>query len=135
MWRAVRDSFDTPISLEPLPEHCRESSTAEELVPPIEIEVGDSFGDVVNRLEIASGHRWRFEEIRGTPVLRPNVEILGQGNALDTRIDLNVENASVWDSLCALAQAINRPNAADGEIGTHLRIHITRPGPGGVEAE
>jgi hypothetical protein len=135
MWLAVTDSFDIPIALEPLPEHCLDADTPEELLPPIEIAADETFATAISRLESASGHRWKFEQIRGTPVLRPNVEVLGRGNALDTVIDLRVEDVSVWDSLCTLARAVNRQKHGDNRARKQLHIWpdatgvLRRPAP------
>jgi hypothetical protein len=127
MWLAVTDSFDIPIALEPLPEHCLDSDRPEELLPPIEIRADETFATAISRLVEASEHRWKFEQIRGTPVLRPNVEVLAEGNALDTIVSLSVKRASVWESLCALARAINRTNA-DSD-GARKRLLILPDGP------
>lgn len=123
VYGTVRDVFEARIALETLPDDCRGADTLATVIPPFAITRGETFGSAMARFEAISEHRWKFEELGSIPVLRPNTEVLGQGNALDTRVSLDIEKASVWDSLCALARAVNRK----GSIHPKAHPLIIRP--------
>jgi hypothetical protein len=123
----IRDIFNVRISRETPLEDGRGADTPEKRLLPFEIERGETFEHAIRRLEEASEHHWKFEEIHGVPVVRLNPEVVAERTALDTEISLHVDKASIWDSLCALARAINRKNAAADPTNKPLQIWPSGP--------
>ncbi len=125
--RAIETCFGTLLSQEPLPEHCAGAAGSEVPPAPFSIAEGESFSDVIARLEVASQGRWNFQEIHGVPVLRPDPQVAGYGTLLDTVVTVNIKAASVWDAMCALARAVNSAN--DVQSGRARPLLIVFPGP------
>ena len=108
--QTIQENFDVILSIEPLPEQCAGAENPRLTFEPFTINIGERFGDVVVRLEEASQGRWIYEEIHGVPLLRPNNAIEGHGTLLDTVISVDIDAASMWDAICAVARAVNKVN-------------------------
>lgn len=124
---AIESAFGLRISIEPLPEHCAGTATAEKPPEPFAVYKGERFGEAISRLESASAGRWIFEEIHGVPLLRPEEAFEGHGTLLDTSVTVDIEAASVWKALCALASAVNHANEVHAGKARPLLIMIAGP--------
>jgi hypothetical protein len=122
----IRDVFRVPLSQEAFPKQTPYADTSvREEVPPFRIDAGETFGSVMKRVVAVSDNVYRFEVIRGTPVLRPNPEIVKTPNLLDTVVDLEIEDSTIWDALCVLARAVNRKVLPEG--GKALYVQLNGP--------
>jgi hypothetical protein len=125
VFSSIRAVFDVALSLEGVPEESGYVDPSGGEVPPFSIRAGETFGSVMRRVVAESDDIYKFEVIRGTPILRPNPDIVETTNLLDTVINLNIEDATIWDALCDLARSVNRENLATG--GKALYIHLQGP--------
>lgn len=125
VFSSIRTAFDKALSLEGVPEESGYADPSGKEVPAFSIQAGESFGTVMKRVVAASNEVYVFEVIRGTPILRPNPEIVTTPNLLDTVVDLEFEKSTIWDALCHLARAVNRENMSRG--GKPLYIHLQGP--------
>jgi hypothetical protein len=121
----IRDIFGVAFSVEPFPKDSEYADISDREVAAFPIDAGETFSSVMARFEAASEYRYKFEMIRGTPVLRPKSNKVEETNLLDTIVDLKLEYHTVWEALCALAQAVNQKRVPDG--GKRLHIYLADP--------
>jgi len=119
--------FGVPFAVEALPEHCVGATASDERFPPFAIALGETFKDAISRFEAVSQYRYKFEEIRGVPMLRRNPDVVAEPNLLDTVVSLSVKEVTMWEALCALAREINGKNMIEGAGGKALYIHLAGP--------
>jgi hypothetical protein len=126
----ISSLFGVPFAMESLPEHCVGATTSlePEHFPPFAIVGGETFRDAISRFEAVSQYRYKFEVIRGVPILRRNPDVVAEPNLLDTVVGLSVKDVTMWEALCALAREINGKNLAEGGAGKALYIHLAGPG-------
>ena len=125
----ISSLFGVPFAMESLPEHCVGATTSlePEHFPPFAIVGGETFRDAISRFEAVSQYRYKFEVIRGVPILRRNPDVVAEPNLLDTVVSLSVERVTMWEALCALAREINGKNMIEGGGGKALYIHLSGP--------
>jgi hypothetical protein len=121
----IRDIFGVAFSVEPFPKDSEHAGDSDREVAAFPIDAGETFSSVMARFEAASEYRYKFEMIRGTPVLRPKSNKVDETNLLDTIVDLKLEYRTVWEALCALAQAVNQKHVPEG--GKRLYIYLADP--------
>lgn len=125
VFTSIRTVFDVALSLEGIPEESGHADPSGREVSAFSIRAGESFASVMNRVVAASGDVYKFEVIRGTPVLRPNPEVVKTPSLLDTVVDLEIEGSTIWDALCDLARRVNAKNLA--KASKSFYIHLQGP--------
>jgi hypothetical protein len=123
----ISDVFGVPFAFESLPEDCVGATISVERFPPFAIAREETFRDAISRFEAVSQYRYKFEEIRGVPVLRRNPDVVAEPNLLDTVVSLSVKEVTMWEALCALAREINGKNMIEGGGGKALYIWPSGP--------
>lgn len=121
----IRDIFGVAFSVEPFPKDSEYAGDADREVAVFPIHAGETFSSVMARFEAASEHCYKFEMIRGTPVLRPKSNKVEEMNLLDTIVDLKLADHTIWEALCALARAVNQKRVPD--VGKRLYIYPADP--------
>lgn len=121
---SIRAAFGVAVSLEGVREESGYADPSGREIPEFPIRADETLGGVMRRVVAASDGVYKFEVIRGTPILRPNPGIVKTPNLLDSVIDFEVEDSTIWDALCDLARTVNRKKLTGGKA---LRIHLQGP--------